>query len=114
MIVVMKRGASAAEVQNMVRRVEEMGLKAHVIEGTERTVIAAVGEKRNGEREKLESYAEVEKVVPILAPYKIASRELKPQPTCVEVGSLKVGAGHIGVIAGPCSVESEAQIMESA
>jgi 3-deoxy-7-phosphoheptulonate synthase len=98
----------------MVRRVEEMGLKAHVIVGTERTVIAAVGEKRNGEREKLESYEEVEKVVPILAPYKIASRELKPQPTCVEVGNLKVGAGHIGVIAGPCSVESEAQIMESA
>ncbi|MEX0587094.1 MAG: 3-deoxy-7-phosphoheptulonate synthase, partial [Pirellulales bacterium] len=93
---------------------EEMGLKAHVIEGTERTVIAAVGEKRNGEREKLESYEEVEKVVPILAPYKIASRELKQQPTCVEVGSLKVGGGHIGVIAGPCSVESEAQIMESA
>ncbi|MFO1091976.1 MAG: 3-deoxy-7-phosphoheptulonate synthase [Planctomycetaceae bacterium] len=114
MIVVMKRGASAAEIQNMVRRVEEMGLKAHVIVGTERTVIAAVGEKRNGEREKLESYEEVEQVVPILAPYKIASRELKPQPTCVEVGSLKVGAGHVGVIAGPCSVESEAQIMESA
>jgi 3-deoxy-7-phosphoheptulonate synthase len=114
MIVVMKRGATAAEVQNMARRVEELGLKAHVIEGTERTVIAAVGEKRNGEREKLESYEEVEKVVPILAPYKIASRELKQQSTCVEVGNLKVGNGHIGVIAGPCSVESEAQIMESA
>ena len=114
MIVVMKSGASAAQVQNMVRRVEEMGLKAHIIEGTERTVIAAVGEKRNGEREKLESYEEVEKVVPILAPYKIASRELKQQASCVEVGSLKIGNGHIGVIAGPCSVESEAQIMESA
>ncbi|MBL8852117.1 MAG: 3-deoxy-7-phosphoheptulonate synthase [Planctomycetaceae bacterium] len=114
MIVVMKPGATDAQIQNMVRRVEEMGLKAHVIVGTERTVIAAVGEKRNGEREKLESYDEVEKVVPILAPYKVASRELKPQPTCVEVGSLTIVAGHIGVIAGTCSVESEAQIMESA
>src|SRR5262245_56040310 len=102
MIVVMKRGVTPEAVQRMVRNVEEMGLKAHVIVGTERTVIAAVGEKRNGEREKLESYDEVEKVVPILAPYKVASRELKPEPTTVSVRDLKVGGGHIGVIAGPC------------
>ena len=114
MIVVMKPGATPEMVQNLARRVEEMGLKAHIIQGTERTVIAAVGEKRNGEREKLEAYDEVEKVVPILAPYKVASRELKPEPTCVTVGSLKVGAGHVGVIAGPCSVESEEQIMTAA
>ena len=114
MIVVMKPGATPEMVQKMARRVEEMGLKAHIIQGTERTVIAAVGEKRNGEREKLEAYEEVEKVVPILAPYKVASRELKPEPTCVTVGSLKVGAGHVGVIAGPCSVESEEQIMTAA
>jgi 3-deoxy-7-phosphoheptulonate synthase len=101
-------------VQRMVRNVEEMGLKAHVIVGTERTVIAAVGEKRNGEREKLESYEEVEKVVPILAPYKVASLELKPEPTTVQVRALKVGGGHVGVIAGPCSVESEDQILSSA
>ena len=114
MIVVMKPGATAAQVQHMVRRVEEVGLKAHVIVGTERTVIAAVGDERKGGREELESYEEVEKVMPILAPYKMASRELKQDPTCVEVGSLKMGNGHVGVIAGPCSVESEAQIMESA
>ncbi len=114
MIVVMKKGASAEVVQDMVRRVEGMGLKAHVIQGTERTVIAAVGEKRNGERETLESYEDVEKVVPILAPYKIASREVKPDPTVVEIGSFKAGLGHIGVIAGPCSVESEDQIMSVA
>jgi 3-deoxy-7-phosphoheptulonate synthase len=114
MIVVMKRGVSPEAVQRMVRNVEELGLKAHVIVGTERTVIAAVGEKRNGEREKLESYDEVEKVVPILAPYKVASRELKPEPTTVAVRDLKVGGGHIGVIAGPCSVESEDQILSTA
>ena len=114
MIVVMKQGTSSRVVQDMVRRVEEMGLKAHVIQGTERTVIAAVGEKRNGERETLEAYESVEKVVPILAPYKVASREVKHDPTVVEVGSLKVGCGQIGVIAGPCSVESEEQIMASA
>lgn len=114
MIVVMKRGATEDMVTRMVNRIESMGLKAHVIVGTERTVVAAIGEKRDGERETLESYPEVEKVVPILAPYKVASREAKQEPTVVEVRDLKVGGGHVGVIAGPCSVESEAQILESA
>ncbi len=114
MIVVMKPGSTPEAVRQMVARVESMGLKAHVIEGTNRTVIAAVGEKRNGERETLESYEEVEKVVPILAPYKVASLETKPEPTTIQVLDLKIGGGHIGVIAGPCSVESEEQIMDSA
>ena len=114
MIVVMKLGSSQEDVDSIVRNIEEMGLKAHVIVGTERTVVAAVGEKRNGEREKLESYDTVDKVVPIVAPYKIASRELKPEPTCVQVRDLKMGAGSIGVIAGPCSVENEEQILSVA
>jgi len=114
MIVVMKRGATEDMVQQVAQRVEEMGLKAHVIVGTERTVVAAVGEKRNGEREALESLPDVEKVVPILAPYKVASVETKPEPTVVRVLDLVIGGGHVGVIAGPCSVESEQQILESA
>nr|WP_231746802.1 3-deoxy-7-phosphoheptulonate synthase [Maioricimonas rarisocia] len=107
----MKRGSSDDSVAVMVRRIEEMGLKAHVIQGTERTVIAAVGEKRDGERETLESYEEVDQVVPILAPYKVASLETKPDPTVVTARDLKIGGGHVGVIAGPCSVESEEQIL---
>ena len=114
MIVVMKPHATEEMVQRMAARVEALGLKAHVIVGTERTVIAAIGEKRNGERETLESCEEVEKVVPILAPYKVASRETKLEGTVVEVRDLRMGGGHIGVIAGPCSVESEEQIMETA
>ncbi|MFQ5732383.1 MAG: 3-deoxy-7-phosphoheptulonate synthase [Planctomycetaceae bacterium] len=114
MIVVMKRGAGEDAVQRMAQRVEEMGLKAHVIVGIERTVIAAIGEKRNGERETLESFDEVDKVVPILAPYKVASVETKPEPTVVRVRDLVIGGGHVGVIAGPCSVESEKQILETA
>src|SRR5690606_21253106 len=85
MIVVMKRGATQEMVARMVSRIEAMGLKAHVIVGTERTVVAAIGEKRDGERETLESYPEVDKVLPILAPYKVASREAKPEPTIVQV-----------------------------
>ena len=114
MIVVMKPHPSPEMVQMMVERVETMGLKAHVIEGTERTVIAAVGAERNEDREALESYPEVEKVMPILAPYKVASLETKPDPTVIRVRDLVIGGGHVGVIAGPCSVENEEQIMESA
>lgn len=114
MIVVMKKGATEDQVDHMVHRVEELGLKSHVIVGTERTVIAAIGEKRGQMKESLESGTGVDEVVPILAPYKVASLEVKPDPTEVQVGSLRVGAGRLGVIAGPCSVESEQQIIDTA
>jgi 3-deoxy-7-phosphoheptulonate synthase len=114
MIVVMKKGATDEEVQHIVQRVESLGLKSHVIHGTERTVIAAIGEKREHTKESLISGAGVADVVPILAPYKIASLEVKPEPTCIQAGSLVVGAGTVGVIAGPCSVESEEQILSTA
>lgn len=114
MIVVMKPFATREMVERITRRVEELGLKAHVIVGTNRTVIAAVGEKRNNERETLASYDEVEQVLPILAPYKVASREAKPDPTVVRVRDLVIGGGSIGMIAGPCSVEDEEQILSVA
>src|SRR4029077_3692669 len=101
-------------IDRIIRRVEELGMKPHVIVGVERTVVAATGAERNGVQAELEAYDEVEKVMPILAPYKIASRETRKEPTVVTVGSLTIGGGHIGVIAGPCSVESEAQILEVA
>jgi len=114
MIVVMKRGATEEMVRRMARRVEELGLKAHVIVGTDRTVIAAIGKKPEGAQEMLASCEEVEKVVPIMAPYKVASLETKPEPTVVRARELAIGGGHVGVIAGPCSVESEEQIMLTA
>ncbi len=83
MIVVMKRGATPEQVQHMVQRVEDFGLRAHVIVGTERTVIAAIGEKREETKQSLESGPGVAEVVPILAPYKVASLEVKPEPTVV-------------------------------
>src|SRR5208337_29261 len=109
MIVVMKKGASNEEIQHMIRQVERLGLKAHPIFGTERTVIAAIGEKRDEHRQSLESGPGVAEVVPILAPYKVASREVKSEPTVIRVGSLTVGNTHVGMIAGPCSVENEEQ-----
>ena len=114
MIVVMKRGATTEQIEHMIQRVEQLGLKAHPIYGTERTVIAAVGEKRDEFRQSLESGPGVAEVVPILAPYKVASREVKAEPTVIRTGSLAVGNCHLGMIAGPCSVESEGQTLATA
>src|SRR5205807_287922 len=100
MIVVMKPGASQKQVDHIIERIEQLGLRSHVIVGTERTVVAALGEKRDGAKQALETGEGVEKVVPILAPYKMASTEVKAEPTAVEVRRLKVGRGQLGVIAG--------------
>ncbi len=111
MIVVMKPHASQEMIDRILKRVEDLGMKPHVIVGVERTVIAATGSERNGAQAELEACEEVEKVMPILAPYKIASSETRREPTVVTTGSLTIGGGQIGVIAGPCSVESEEQIL---
>jgi 3-deoxy-7-phosphoheptulonate synthase len=114
MIVVMKPDASQRHIDHVIERIEQLGLRSHVIVGTERTVIAALGEKRDGAKQALETGEGVEKVVPILAPYKMASTEVKREPTVVEVRGLKVGHRHVGVIAGPCSVESREQVLDLA
>src|SRR5690606_39286253 len=87
--------------------VEAKGLRANVIQGTERTVIAAVGEERIAGVTALESGPGVDEVLPILAPYKLASRELKSETSVINAGSFSVGGKKIGIIAGPCSGESE-------
>jgi 3-deoxy-7-phosphoheptulonate synthase len=113
-IVVMKKEAQPADIDHMVDRIQQLGLKPHIIKGTERTVIAVVGDDRKTYKDSLESGPGVAEVLPILAPYKMASRELRAEPTVVKAGSLTVGGGAIGVMAGPCSVESEEQILASA
>jgi 3-deoxy-7-phosphoheptulonate synthase len=114
MIVVMKSGVSQRQIDHVIERIEQLGLRSHVIVGTERTVIAALGEKRDGAKQALETGEGVEKVVPILAPYKMASTEVKKDRTLVQAQGLRVGNGSVGVIAGPCSVESREQILEIA
>ena len=114
MIIVLKPQTSQADINDIAKRVEEFGMKSHIIEGTERTVIAAIGDEREADIETLSSCSVVEKVVPILAAYKIASIEAKKEPTVVKTHDLKLGGKNIGVIAGPCSVESEEQLMEVA
>jgi 3-deoxy-7-phosphoheptulonate synthase len=114
MIIVMQPQASKQQLDHVVARVETLGLRPHVIVGTERTVVAVVGDERNAASSGMETLPGVASVLPILAPYKVASREVQAEPTVVRAGSLVVGGRSIGVIAGPCSVESREQIVETA
>ncbi|MEX2318117.1 MAG: 3-deoxy-7-phosphoheptulonate synthase [Pirellulales bacterium] len=115
MIVVMRRDAKPADIEHMIKLVESLGLKPTVIRGTERTVVAAVGDERVAAYAgALESGPGVDEVLPVLAPYKLASLETRSEPTVIQVGSLTIGGGRLGVIAGPCSVEDEQQIIETA
>ncbi|HTL30325.1 MAG TPA: 3-deoxy-7-phosphoheptulonate synthase [Tepidisphaeraceae bacterium] len=115
MIVVMKPGSTPQQIEHVVNLVREMGLKDHVIQGTERTVVAVIGDDRHKDRSRFETVAGVEKVVPILAPYKMASVEVKKERTEVPLGTAgSLGGKKIGVIAGPCSVEDRTQILEVA
>jgi 3-deoxy-7-phosphoheptulonate synthase len=114
MIVVMEQNTPNELIENVANRISELGLKAHVIRGTERTVIAAVGDERKVKVESFESYPGVCEVLPILAPYKMASRELKPDATEIQVLVFKAGRGSVGVMGGPCSVENEDQIVACA
>ena len=119
MIVVMKAGSTQKQIDHVIERVREMGLKDHVIVGTERTVVACVGNDRFKDRGVLETVEGVEKVVPILAPYKMASREVKKERSLVPLIHEKpdvanVGGTRVAVIAGPCSVESKGQLLDIA
>lgn len=111
MIVVMKPEATSEQVDHMVAHIQSLGMTPQVLVGTQRTVIAAIGDERQGLAEVLEPGNGVEKVMPILAPYKRASSELTADRTVVRARGLEVGGVKIAVIAGPCSVESEAQIV---
>ncbi|MBC7784208.1 MAG: 3-deoxy-7-phosphoheptulonate synthase [Burkholderiales bacterium] len=115
MIVVMKPGSTEQQVGHVVKLVREMGLKENVIVGEERTVVAVIGNDRFKDRGVLETVDGVDKVVPILAPYKMASSEVKRERSVVPLGNgATIGGKKIGVIAGPCSVEGKQQIIEIA
>ena len=116
MIVVMKPGASEECIQHVIDLVHDYGLKDHPIYGTDRTVIACIGDKRDVDKGAIENAPMVEKIVPILAPYKRASLEVKKERTEIAVGPNKfpIGGNKIGIMAGPCAVESTEQILTTA
>ena len=114
MMIVMKRGATTAQVANVTACIEEMGCQAHLSQGEERTIIGIIGNGRPIDREKLEQMDGVERTVPILKPFKRASREFHPQDTLVSVNGLVIGGNKLVVMAGPCAVESREQMLEAA
>lgn len=116
MIISMRRHATKEEVHQVRSRIEEFGLRVHSIEGEERIVIGAVGVgDLTPVLESLEAMEQVEKAVRITAPYKFVSKEFRPGRTEIKIGKMVVGGGdNFPVMAGPCSVEGEKQIMECA
>lgn len=114
MIVVMRLGSSDKEIAGVVGRIESSGLKVHLSQGVERTIIGVVGQIFPELRDMLELLPGVEEVIPVSKPYKLSSREFHPQDTTVKIGSLEIGSKDIVVMAGPCAVESEQQLLETA
>ncbi len=114
MIVVMNSGATKEEINQVLERLESLGFRIHLSEGVERTIIGAIGDKTRLNEVALEAMPGVEKVVPILQPYKLVSREFKTHDSVVKVGDLEFGASQIHVMAGPCAVESREQVLETA
>ncbi|APG27994.1 3-deoxy-7-phosphoheptulonate synthase [Syntrophotalea acetylenivorans] len=116
MIIVMKHGASREQLLAVKQRIRDLGYKPHVIHGATCNVIGAVGDERGkAVLQSLESMDGVENVMPILQPYKLASREVCPEPSIIELApGLTIGGEQLVVMAGPCSVEGEEQLIETA
>ncbi|QGP93714.1 Phospho-2-dehydro-3-deoxyheptonate aldolase [Neomoorella glycerini] len=114
MIIVMEPGATSEEQQAVIARLEREGFKVHLSRGIERTIIGAIGDKTRLRAETLAALPGVEKVVPILQPYKLAGRDFHPEDTLVPVGELTIGGHQVHIIAGPCAVESREQLLETA
>jgi 3-deoxy-7-phosphoheptulonate synthase len=115
MIIILKSGIGDAAIDDVCRRVTEMGYAPHIIRGEFKTIVAAVGEERGRpDLRLLEAVETVESVMPVQQPFKLASREVRPEPSEVRVNGISIGGKAIVVMAGPCSVESDAQVQEVA
>jgi 3-deoxy-7-phosphoheptulonate synthase len=114
MIVVMKVGSSQDEISRVANRIKADGLKAQSSEGTEHTVIGVLGQVFPELRDALELLPGVDQVIPVSKPYKLASREFHPQDTIIKINGVSIGGNEIVVMAGPCAVESEEQLMSTA
>jgi len=114
MIVVMKPDAAQSDLDHIVERIEELGFSSHLIVGVGQSVVGVIGKTYPELREMLETLPGVDEVVPITRPYKRASREFNPPNTVIDVRGVRIGGGETVVMAGPCSVEDEQQLMDTA
>ena len=114
MIAVLKQGTTQAQTQHLIDWLKHMNLDVHISEGQEVTILGLIGDTTRVDMELLGSLEIVESVKRVSEPYKQANRKFHPKDTVVEIGDVRIGGGHFAMIAGPCSVESEEQIIEVA
>ena len=114
MIIVMKAGAPQTQAASIIEELKSKGLQPVPLYGVERTVIAIIGEERDINLGHLESLPGVEKVMRVVQPFKLVSRETKKEPTIINVNGVKIGSNQLAAMAGPCAVESEEQMEEVA
>jgi len=114
MMVIMQEGATEEQIAHVVARIEEIGASAHISKGERVTLIGAIGDREELTGLPLEACPGVDRVVAILKPYKLVSREFRPADTVITVRDTKVGGGHFALIAGPCSVETPDQVLTAA
>lgn len=114
MIIVLKAKATQKDIKLVAEKIKKMGLKPHISRGVERTLIGAIGDESLLKEDQLKAMPIVDKVLPIMKPYKLVSREFKKENTIIKVRDVEIGANQIIVMAGPCAIESEEQIIETA
>ncbi|SIO64967.1 3-deoxy-D-arabinoheptulosonate-7-phosphate synthase [Singulisphaera sp. GP187] len=114
MIIVLKPHATQEVIDHVIERIEALGFTPHLSQGVARTIIGVIGDEDKLQAEPLQAIAGVEQVVPILKPYKLASREFHGEASVFDIKGIKVGGGHLMMIAGPCAIESEPLLVEIA
>ncbi len=114
MIIVMSHDATREQTDQVEKRLSELGFKTHPIFGEIKTVIGAIGDKRQLNPQQILSMAGVESIVPIMKPYKLVGRELKQIPTIIKIGEIEIGGSGVVVMAGPCAIENEKSFIETA
>lgn len=105
MILILQNKVTDQQIDHVLSRVEAMGLQHHLSRGTFRTIVGIIGDEEQLREEPLHAIPGVAKVIPVLPPYKLASIDAHPEPSIIDVSGVKIGGGHLGLIAGPCSVE---------
>lgn len=111
MIIILRSDVTDAQIQNVVSRVESLGLQAHLSRGTYRTIIGVIGDESKLQAEPMRAIPGVSEVVPVLPAFKLASLEAHPKPSIITVGKVKIGGNHLAMIAGPCAVEEPERMM---
>jgi len=114
MIIVLRPDATEEQQDHIIKKLKGLGLQVHISKGTERTILGAIGDEAILQSVPLEAIPGVEKVLPILKPYKLASRDFRKENTVIDVGGMQIGGNRIAVMAGPCAIENKTLLVEIA